>query len=303
MNITFKSKIVDFVKFINADKYHMGIGGIGDLLLSLAGCFHEKEPRLVFWAITGFPDVSRLFIEAFGIKNYYLMSAIPRRGIGLILFNACYDNSNLVRKPVQPRGLDYDDWSRDTQKYTSRIVNCIDLRGRFGMLDCYKDKKLVCIAPRGSNVNKTISKDQFSKLITKYTNDGWQVIGVGSRSDMDLYGEGCNWVSSEFTRIENKLTAIDVRTMFQILNSCTLVVSVDSWLKTYTCLAGIKTLVLRPNTMPDGGSRIFLDQNIWKSMTLTTIEKILSESLDTCSQTPVPITQQQLLVVRGTPGY
>lgn len=287
--MTEKIDIESLIEFVSEGKYHLGVGGLGDLLLVLAKCRSYVDARIVFFATTGLSKVAAEFIKAFDIEHAYVVPNLPVVGVSRFMHHMCYRHKNLLAKPIHPVDLDYGIWAINLHKYVSRVVSESKFAEIFGTFD--GDESIVVIAPRGSNGNKIIYPHEFNALCDKYQAEGYKVFGIGSESEMHEYAtSGQNWLNSSFIRIDGSRLNSDVKTMFKALNTCEFIVSVDSWPKTYTCLAGIDTRVVMSRVgnayMPptDAGSNIFLNVKLWKTLTLTTVEKLISVPSGTSSR-------------------
>jgi len=291
-----KTALSRAIQFANAGPYYLGIGGLGDLILTLGTLFHDPSARLIFWATTGLPLVAKKMLLAFGVKEYYLLPAFPADPIGRFVWEACYRHRNLVAWPIAPYTLDYDEWASLTDEYTRRLVPEIPLIERFGTVP--KDgRRVLCLVPKGSLVQKTVYPDEFRTIVNRYFKEGWKIYAVGGLSEITSYQDDrCDWINTDYIKTPDRTLSIDTKTLFRVLNSCDLVISVDTWVKTYTCMAGIETLVLRPRLPPhqhayfQAGDHIFLNPGIWKTMKLLPanwIDALSTDKVEECQENAI----------------
>jgi hypothetical protein len=273
-------KIETILKFINDDKFYLGYGGIGDLWLSLSTCYNAVNPRLVFWSTNSFSDIVKRISESMKI-NVLVVPFGANTPYSRFIWETCHRHKNLAAKPIFPSTLSLlKEWESNTELNLSRIGDSIPLKEIFGTVQ--KTDKMVCMAPVGSCKSRMLDKNEFSKLVESYISNKWRVFSVAAASQIDYYEEDrCEWLNTDFIKHGEKTISIDITTMFKIINSCDLIVSLDTWLKTYTCLAGIPTKVIMNKRHKkyyfdnNGSDRIFLNLEKWKSMSLVTLDEAM----------------------------
>lgn len=272
-------------EFTQAGPFYVGIGGIGDFLLSAAICFKHGVKRLVFWCSTGYTLAVQEMCDAFGIEHFVIDFFPKGHPCAFFAWQANCRHRNLIVSPIVPSNLDYSFWSKQENELMAKLAFTMPGRELFGKMP-KKTLPAVCVAPRGSNVGKTLYKDEFSAIVSRFAQANWHVYAVGSESDIKFYKEDrCTWISTKTIVDQDGAYPLKTNMMFAILNSCDLVVSVDSWVKTYSCLIETPTVVFM-NRQPgskshfnnSGGDMIFLNRKFWKTMTLMAIEDFFAVS-------------------------
>ena len=283
--------------FTKEGPFYLGIGGIGDLFLCIAVCLEKNITRLIFWSTTGFSHTSQKICDDFSI-SHFIMGIKPSEDVcAMFAWRACFRHKNLAAAPFAPADLKYLSWSNiRPEELAEKLVFTLPGKDIFGTIQ-RNESPIVCIAPRGSSDTKRIYPDEFYYLVDAYLERKWKVYVVGTDDDMKLYGERrCTWINTDFIHTPDKSYSIDANTMLKIINSADLVISVDTWVKTYSCLLGIPTIVFKCRTQDRenffhnaAGDVIFLNLDFWKTMVLVSIEEFLQWN-------DKPNTLQQMLV-------
>lgn len=277
-------KIEDTPKEVSFD-YYLGFGGTGDAVLVLAACYKNPKSYIVFFANTGsLPFVKDLF-KLYNIPST-VMANVMGQPIANMVFNRLKKLLTFKQSAHLADGLDYEDW-RNEEKYIPRIVNHIpEWRSKFGLLA----KNLIAISPSGSTRDisrqRYLKKSEYETLVRKYLAKGYEVYGIGSDRDCREYffqEKGHWWTTRHFLRdCNNQSTSHSLEAMLRIINTATEVISMDTWLKTYSLIAGIPTTVVatRWNGVykpygSDVTDCIFLNKKIWPSLKVAQIEDLL----------------------------
>ncbi len=236
-------------------------GGIGDALLVLATAYKDKDAEILGYCLPGSVELCKAFCEWFKIKKF----TIKKHNV----FQAGLDwkTGNYIGIHL-PDNLNYADWYENENKYISRINTMPDWP--------HQEKGYVLIQPCGSSFHverrRFLSFDEFSKLLDVFKDRETYIIG--SPDDKERYHNKGNWISFDG----------DMSKFMSVLNGASLVVGMDSWLKTWGCLLGISSYVflnrMYDQETPygfDASDKIFLNKKLWPSMNLiniTSLEKL-----------------------------
>ena len=279
------SHIKNFTRH-NDKHYYLGFGGLGDALLLMAVCWNDPKAKVVFFA-NHIPFI-RSFFDLFGI-SVYLHDNIMGTPIAAEIYNTMMVLPNFKSSAHLADGLNYNDWSNEN-KYTPRIKSSVSWAGHLGKEKF--DKPVVIIAPSGSNKNiqrqRYLHHHEYQQLVDLYLNKNYIVYATGSITDLHHFKlinkDNFYWLCSDTIYSgSSNVEKIDLRKMLRIINSAVHVISMDSWLKSYTLLCNILTKVVK--TRWDGKYKpygedvtdwIFLNTDIWPSLKMTTIEELLT---------------------------
>lgn len=266
--------------------YYLGFGGLGDALLLMASCWTNPKAKVVFFA----NQVSfiRNFFDVLGI-SVYLHDNI----MGTKMANHVYDYMKSLpafRESAHlADGLNFNDWSNE-QKYISRIRGKATWIQHFGKVET--NKPTIIISPSGShkdiNRQRYLHVEEYKRLATIYLDKGYKVYGTGSMNDLHYFGiidrDNFFWLHSD-NIYDNKgqIKSSDLNNMLRIINSAEHVISMDTWLKTYTLLCDIPTTVIKTRWNneykiygEDITDWIFLNAKIWPRLNLVKIEDLLN---------------------------
>ena len=186
-------------------------------------------------------------------------------------------------------GLDYGDWKNE-RKYINRIRGKARWVQHLGKAPI--DKPVVILQPSGSHKDtkrqRYLNVEEYKELTKKYLGKGYKVYAVGSMNDLHFFGlidkDNFFWLNSDSIYDGRGNTRpSDLKNMLRIINSAEHVLSVDTWLKTYTLLCDIPTTVIETrwdgkykNYGEDITDFIFLNKSIWPHLTMAKIESLLS---------------------------
>lgn len=262
-------------------KIYITFGGVGDLMLLLAECYKDKSGKVLFFANNNASLFGRNFLKYFKL-NYFMSPNIMGSTQANDVVNYAQSTGRLATSAHLADNLDYGDWKRNPDKYKQRMVTNTNWINDIGKASHLVGKKSVVIAPSGSfrvdTRQRYIFPDEYTAIVKTYLNNGYIVYSTGGHKDLDFYPkimhENHYWLMADKIIHKNKYTALSSFEEFlQIINSSNVVVSVDTWLKTYSCLAGIKTRILQTRyngqyekTVDDPADSLFLKLDFWPTM-------------------------------------
>jgi hypothetical protein len=257
---------------------YLGVGGLGDALLTIAVAHFDAKARVLFAANPQIQSVVAKFFAAFDLPCCIVDFPKDKKGFWDLV--ATHPHCRSVG--ALPDNLDWDyEWVHHLERYLPRLVTRMPLRERFGIRpNPCSTRGIVGLAPRsawiGTYKRKDLSPDEYARLVNKYLDLDFTVFGFGSRSDLEHYGlyphDHVFWFSTDFMATREQEMPLETPGLFAALNACDEVISVDTWVKTYSALAGIPTKVIlsRHHTdnmhiyLNDSGDRIFLNPAVWK---------------------------------------
>jgi hypothetical protein len=269
---------------------YLTFGGTGDLVLLLGECYNDKSSKVIYFANEGSVELANEFIKFFNLKSF-----IHPNLMGTRTANHAEDvlirTGRLKTSAHLAKNLDYADWKRNTKYYEPRLPKTTDWISRIGKNEIYANKKVLVICPTGSVRNESkqryLTTLEYLTIVTLYLKKGWTVFSTGSEQDTLLYPaiNDANhfWITSTKLYKNGSLTSTHPFIHFlKIINSATEVISVDTWLKTYTLLAGIPTKVIESKFygayLPfghDPSDFVFLNKNVWPHLSIVKPESIL----------------------------
>lgn len=270
--------------------YYITFGGVGDVILLLAEAYRDPDAKIIFYANQGSLDFAKLFLNEFKVPHF-----VRPNIMGTSLANTAVDllrsTGRLQTSAHLPDGLDYGDWSRNQEKYRQRMPKKTDWVNKFGFIPELKNKKIAIIAPSGSYrtnwKQKYLHIHEYELLVDLYLRNGYIVYSTGSDADKNYYQNIRHhahfWLTSDkIYNGKNFYDAINFKHFIQIINSATEVLSVDTWIKTYSSLANIPTKVFENRYNGriydfgrDSGDIVFLNDEWWDSMKRYKIEDFL----------------------------
>jgi GR25 family glycosyltransferase involved in LPS biosynthesis len=290
----FKNDINRNVKYWEINENFVACnGGLGDVLLGIAASYAYDKCKLIHAANHGMHITIEQFVKAFDIPYQ-----IKERPFTMDEF------ANISKSPWckstchLPFNLDYRYWGDDLKFLTiPRFIPLFDLFGKHSNL-VENTKDMVVICPRGSNSpsfiddkngnrlfkSREISQEEYKKLVNNFIRKN-TVIVLGSPNDLEYYGmvDHANFFWLCFDKIisyKGEFT-VDLKTVLSIVNGCKLVISVDTWLKTYSAIAGLPTIVLKTRfnggyltELADMSENIFLNKKMW-NLKIMKIEDML----------------------------
>jgi hypothetical protein len=282
---TLISQIKSFTQY--PDKhYYLGFGGLGDAILLMAVCWDNPKAKVVFFA-NHIPFI-RTFFELLGI-SLYIHENIMGTKMAAHIFDYMKALPTFKQSAHLADGLDFNDWANES-KYISRIKGKVNWIGHLGKQP--SDKPVVIIAPSGShkatNRQRYLHNGEYEWLVHRYLDKGYKVYVAGSMNDLHHFKlidrPNFYWLNSDRIYDGKGIgKQSNLLNMLRIVNSAEHVVSMDTWLKTYTLICGIPTTVIK--TRWDGIYKsygeditdyIFLNSNIWPHLTLIKWEELFA---------------------------
>lgn len=269
----------------NDHNYYLGFGGVGDALLLLATCWNDPKARVVFFANN--KDFTRLFFELFNVPVFLHDNIMGQR----LANNVCdfmKSHPNFKESAHLADRLDYGDWINE-QKYIPRIKSYVPWVEELGKTT-YNEPVLI-LAPSGShrevNRQRYMNVNEYKTIVNKYLDLGYRVFATGSMSDYHMFGlisrDKFHWLTANKVYYHNEHGIdINLRQMLQIVNCASKVISMDTYLKTYTLLCNIPTIVVKTRWLGhylpygrDVTDWIFLNPNIWPQIKMETVEDLV----------------------------
>lgn len=266
---------------------YLGIGGAGDALLLLAACYRDPKARITFFANE--LDFCPKFFEIFGVPTLVRTNDIARPQLRKIV-QTFRKLPGFRTSAHLPDNLRYNEWRDLPGKYERRIVARVPWREHLGLIPPAKPSVVIC--PSGSVQadarRRFLTVDEYNHLVGAYLAKGFAIYTVGSEANLQQYrlypSPDCTWLSAG-GRIDQFGRRIDISLMevLQRINGAQEVISVDTWVKTYSLLAGIPTKVIatrwhgeyRIGTSRDASDRVFLNPKIWPELRLCTFESLV----------------------------
>jgi hypothetical protein len=279
------SQIKSFTQYLDKH-YYLGFGGLGDAILLIAVCWDDPKAKVVFFA-NQVPFI-RAFFELLGI-SVYIHDNIMGTKMASHIFEYMKSLPTFKQSAHLADGLDFNDWSNE-DKYISRIRGGVDWISHLGKHPT--DMPIVIIAPSGSHKDikrqRFLHNGEYEWLVHRYLDKGYRVYVVGSMNDLHHFKlinrNNFYWLHSDRIYDGNGIgKESSLLNMLRIINSAEHVVSMDTWLKTYTLTCGIPTTVIE--TRWDGTYKpygeditdyIFLNRTIWPHLTLVKWEDLFS---------------------------
>lgn len=280
------------IDFLNHNKnWYLNFGGAGDLILLIANAYLDNNAQIVFYANTCSIEFCRELLEFFKLEHFVSRNLMGTRHANVI---NDYMTKKINFKPSAhlARGLDFNDWGRDTAYYKNRMVIKTDWVERFGKNPQFVGEKLIVIQPSGSMKNydrqRYLEIFEYNYLVKKFIDLGFTVVTTGSETDRDFYNwkpiSGKDWfITSKRLYGQKSVSASDLKMFMKTVNSAEKVISADTWLKSYSLLCGIPTFVFgnrcRGNYLPIGADPcdyIFINKTIWENLNVMTIEELIT---------------------------
>jgi hypothetical protein len=269
--------------------WYLNFGGTGDLVLLLAGCYNDTNAQVVFCANTCSMDLSKELLEFF--KKDYLLS---RNVMGSRTANTIYDymraRPNLKPSAHLSKGLNFGDWPINQEYYKKNITLNTNWINEIGKNSYFNGNRVIVIQPSGSvktlDRQRYLTQNEYNSLVKRLVNDNYYVITTGSQGDKEYYNWR-PWTNKNYFMTSNQLfgmnnvSSIDLKTFLQTINTAEKVISMDTWLKTYTSIAGIETVVIQSRCRggylgvgSDVGDSIFLNTKWWPNMRVIKYEDL-----------------------------
>jgi hypothetical protein len=278
---TRRNEYVNLSQFLNNNEsIYAGVGGIGDAVLILALAHGDSKSKIVFGANGGVRDTIRQLFETFNVECL-LVNNFNGSIEGLMAWNSILDHPNCKGSAHLPKDLNYGEWGSNSKLYLDKTIKRMPLIKILGkLINPRATKKVIGLCPRGSDHHSTwkqryLSKDEYRQLVKKLLSEEATVIVFGSAEDLDYYDvyqdNNVIFMNSDFAiSYPAPRYPITIRHMLTAVHACDLIISVDTWLKTYAALAGIPCKVIMnryfgKSTLEyaDPSDKIFLDPLAW----------------------------------------
>ena len=275
---TLINKIKSFISS-NDSNYYLGFGGLGDALLLLATCWNDPKAKVIFFANQ--QPFIRQFFDLFNVQ-IFLHDNVMGSNLAPQAYNLITKHPNFKQSAHLADYCNYEDW-RNEEKYIKRIISYVPWIEKLGK----KEEETIILSPSGSQKcnhrQRHLSKDEFEKLVNKHED----IYAIGSLNDIHYYGlikrKGFHWLNSDkIYHWDESIEKITIKDMVQIIHSAKQVISMDTWLKTYSLLCGIPTTVIETRWYgqyyPYGGDStdwVFLNPKIWKNITFAKITDLI----------------------------
>lgn len=267
---------------------YITFGGVGDLVLLLAECYQDKDAKVIFFANASSNKFGESFLNFFNIKNIVLPNIMGSM-LAPMVVEHFRQEGRLKPSAHLPNGLDYGDWKNNIKTYEEKITSNTNWMQEIGKIKTLE--KIAVIAPSGSyrdvNRQRYLLPDEYLVLASIFLKKGYIVYSVGSQNDVRNYP----WIShtKHFWLMADK--TLDYKKnerphtfchFLKTINSASEVVSMDTWLKTYSLISGIPTNVIlnrKQGTyiqhMTDISDYVFLNTNIWPELKLWRVDEYI----------------------------
>lgn len=268
--------------------FYVTFGGVGDLVLLLAECYKDEEAKIIFFANNCSNKFGEQFLKYFKMKFLAVPNLMGSKWANMFIKEAEL-TGKLKTSAHLARDLNYEDWRINTEEYENRIVSQTTWLDQIGTIT--HDRPVVLIAPTGSQRDagrqRYMLTDEYLALAHVFLKRNMTVYSIGSEADLVRYplidNKNHFWLNSEkIIDCKKGIKEINFTKFLQTINSASEVISMDTWLKTYTCLIGIKTHVIlnrRPDKYIEYGTDvsdyIFLNKKIWHTMELWKIDDLI----------------------------
>jgi hypothetical protein len=263
----------------NASVY-ASVGGLGDSILAISTAYTDPGSKVIFGASSGVRQAVNQMFETTGIE-VLLVSNFNGSSEGRKAWDMIANHPHCKGLTHIPKDLNYGDWGVNPKKYLNAVVKKMPLVELIGkLINPRATKKVIGICPRGSDHSsrwkqRYLTREEYGKLVAKLIKENATVITFGSESDFDYYGcyqdNNAIFMNSDFA-ISHPAPKypISMRHMLSAVNACDLIISMDTWLKTYATVASLPCKVvmnryLGKSTLDykDPSDKIFLDPSVW----------------------------------------
>lgn len=269
---------------------YMVLGGVGDLLLVLAACYNQPNPKVLFLANNPRSQLVKNLFDFFNVQY-----VIHKNLMGTHWCNMVYDK--FIKMPCFKTsahladGLNYGDWFH-IEKYKDRLVTSTDWDKIIGENRLFEEK-YVLLCPSGSWKGEArrryLSLEEYRTVVAKLLQKKYKIVTTSDESDLKTYGlfpnQNCVWMTNDkIISHDGTKKDINFKTFLQIINSADECISMDTYLKTLVLLMNKKAKVIKTRFngqyMEDGldsSDKIFLDKTIWPKIQTFTLDKIFEE--------------------------
>lgn len=271
--------------------FYVGFGGAGDAVLTIAACEGNPQARPIFFA--NHSTLTPRLFQAFGLNPLIIPNIMGQPWTHTVV-EPVFSHPNFRPSAHLPLNLDYGDWKRNHDHYVKTVPTSAPWKQTLGHVpNPYRTDKVVVICPSGSVRDRSrqrhLSQDEYQALAQFYLKHNCTVLSAMSEDDLRYYRRvnhpHAAFVSAErFVDGAGRTRLHDVKTFLQYVNSASLVVSMDTWLKTYTLMVGIPTVVLKTRwhgrykpVGDDISDYIFLHPKLWPNLRVAEVEPFVRE--------------------------
>lgn len=272
----------------NEGNIYVVFGGVGDLILVLAECYKDASAKLVFFANMNSRDFGEQILKFFKIK-YIILPNLMGTSAAPQVVQQLRDTGKLQPSAHLADGLDFNDWKRDIYKYKKKMTLFADWKRDIGIIP--SNKKIMIICPSGSfkdpSRQRYLLHDEYLAVVHTYIRKGYMVYTTGSDKDFSYYPFINNpshaWLmSSKLIDFKKNMTNHSIEKFLKIINSADEVISMDTWLKTYSCLINTNTKVIMNrrhgeymDLFLDPSDFIFLNKTLWPCLEMVKFDDLL----------------------------
>lgn len=271
---------------------YLTFGGTGDLVLLLGECYNDPSAKVVYFSNQSSINLANEFLKFFNLKSFIYPNVMGTKAANQAT-DILMRTGRLKTSAHLARNLDYNDWKRNQAYYEPRLPKTTDWISRIGQNEVYKAKKVMVLGPSGSvrseSKQRFLTPEEYLTIVNLYLQKGWMVFSTGSESDVHLYPAINHinhfWITSNKMFKNGSLVSTHPFINFlKIINSASEIISVDTWLKTYTLLAGIPTKVIESkfydSYLPfghDPSDYVFLNTKVWPHLSIVRPENIIRD--------------------------
>ena len=290
-NLAVLDKIQHFIG--KSGNIYLTFGGVGDLLLLLASCYKDNSAKVIFFA-NGSSDIfGQKFLDFFNI-NFFMHPNIMGGKIANRVLDFLRGTGRLATSAHLADNLDFDDYKRNPEKYKQRMVRETNWKNEIGIAKEFIRKKTCVICPSGSNrtswKQRYLHPSEYETLVNFYLQNNYTVISTGSEKDKKFYSsinhKNHYWLTANNLYNMNHNNHLPSFEKFlQIINSAELIVSADTWLKTYSALCGLTTKVIQNRFNDvyepvgfDPSDYIFMNEDFFPTMKIVQLQNLVLEN-------------------------
>lgn len=265
--------------FLNNNNVLVSTGGLGDAAIVLAAALKENC-KIIFGSSGTVRETVKQLFDTFEVESL-MVNNFNGSIDGLAAWNSIIEHNHCQGSVHIPLDLNYGDWAQNPKVYLDRITKKAPFVKTLGKLINLRDtKKVIGVCPRGSDHNSTwkqryLTKDEYNQLIKKLLSEDATVIVFGSEQDFQHYGIYQNnkvlfMTSNYAVSHPAPKYPITMRHMLTAIHGCDIIISMDTWLKTYAAIANIPCKVIMnryfgKSTLDyaDPSDSIFLNPDFW----------------------------------------
>ncbi len=262
--------------FQSMGPFYAHFGGAGDALLLLS-TFYDEKPEQTVVSIPNSPEMMKSFFESFPLLKRVYFIPFPKNYQNHLLLRRLFrilKNFKGMGVIPDPESDYFKEWNKTLnifEKY--KIVKHPRWMNRFRSEKCQECQ--VTLAPRGSlrgmvgSKQNMINPVDWQPLITFLNERNIHPILLGTPDEAPLYPAAGQCIDKRSFSFEEQM---------KLIASSDLFIGADSWGKTFSALAGVRTIVFHSmrgedlREWKDPSDHVFLDP--WEEITVV---KDLSE--------------------------